>query len=113
VLKPLNLFLVVHDQPILGVRPGSPMAAADLRQVAEAGGAILWDLLGDLRILPPNVIQDLWRSAQDMQSLCNLNSGLAVKSQLYFFRDQTVPMGSAVCGQLASGTELAPPSPQP
>ena len=108
VLKPLYLFLIQHDDEVLDLET---VTLPELRKVVEMNGAILWDMQGDLRILPCNIIADHIRVAAARYESERLNRaiGLPPKDQwclkLAFMWDQARPITSA---ELASATSHTP-----
>ena len=115
MLKPLNLYLIQHDDEVLDL---DTVTIAELQKVVECNGAILWDMQGELRILPANTIADHLRVAAARYESERLNRAIGLPSndkwklKICFVWDQTIPMGSASVGRTANDT---PPgqTPQP
>ena len=106
MLKPLNLFLIQHDEPVLDLEA---MTLTEIEKVVECNGAILWDFHGELRILPTNVIADHMRMAHSRSDLERLNRTIGMPERSYkmmvrFTRDQTVSVNSVSVGRTASDT---------
>ena len=104
MLNPLNLYLIQHDDEVLDL---DTITLTDLKKLVEMNAAIIWDLQGDLRILPANVLADHMRvaAARYEQERLNRAVGLPPKDQwclkLAFLWDQARPITSA---ELASAT---------
>jgi hypothetical protein len=104
MLKPLNLYLIQHDDEVLGL---DAVTIAELQKVVEMNGAILWDMQGDLRILPCNIIADHIRVAAARYESERLNRAIGLPSsekwklKISFIWDQARPITSA---ELASAT---------
>ena len=114
MLKPLNLYLIQHDDEVLDLEV---LTLIGVQKVVEQNAAILWDMKGELRILPANIIADHMRMAHSRSDLERLNRTIGMPERSYklmvrFTRDQTIPMGSTSVGRTANDT---PPgqTPQP
>ena len=109
MLKPLNLFLIQHDDEVLDL---DTVTIAELQKVVECNGAILWDMQGDLRILPTNIIADHLRVAAARYESERLNRAIGLPSndrwklKISFVWDQARTITSA---ELASATSRIPP----
>ena len=78
--------VVIHDSPTF---PGDwPYLMPSL----ASNEGIIWDMLGDRRILPLSVLEDAWRVEQSRRELARLGRHAEVKPFKGFTRDQTVPL---------------------
>ena len=108
VLKPLYLFLIQHDDEVLDLETAT---LPELRKVVECNGAILWDMQGDLRILPANTIADHVRVAVARYESERLNRAIGLPSndrwklKISFIWDQARPITSVA---IASATNYTP-----
>jgi hypothetical protein len=93
-MRPLNLFLIEHDAPTLEV--GVDLPWADLQLLARVDAALLWDLNGDLRMLPAAILADLWRMTQAEADLQRLGRDYVRSKTFALTWDQAVPVTASV-----------------
>ena len=89
MLKPMNLFLVSHDAPKLEIGEGG-LHRLELERVVECRGSILWDMQGELRLLPPAVLIDALRIEHQREELRRLGRAQEVEPGGFFTREQTI-----------------------
>lgn len=86
---------IVHDEPFLVLGPDarSIFTWAWLKETAEHNAPVYWDMLGEIRALPPNIVQDAWRVVEEYMKLIQLGRTEEAPCVPWgFTRQQTVPL---------------------
>ena len=85
----------VHwDEPVLEIGPGHPITWHDLKALAECDGLVVWDMLGERRLLPHAILVALHEIRVAHEALRELGRGAEVRLKgLCFTRAQTMPLG--------------------
>ena len=84
----------VHwDEPVLEIGPGRPITWHDLKALAEYDGVLVWDMMGERRLLPHAILANLHQIRVAHEALRGLGRGAEVSLKgLCFTRAQTIPL---------------------
>ena len=89
---------VNEDRPYLEISPDTmgTLTWDLLKQAANEGIPLMWDMMGERRMLPVQLLADTWRVIEGYLDLLKLGRGTEAHLPKYFVRDQTVPLPPAV-----------------
>jgi hypothetical protein len=91
----MNQCRVSYDQTFLPLGPDgsdAPLHWSDLQFTAEQGWPIVWDMLGELRMIPPEVVQEAWGMVDSYIKLGLVGRQLGHLAPPGFVRQQTIPL---------------------
>jgi hypothetical protein len=103
---------IYHDEPFLSIGPDarSTFTWAWLKTAAEKQIPIQWDMMGETRLIPVNLIVDAWRVVESYLDLIRLGRGAeAPQAPWGFVWQQTVPFNE----NEAESTQCNIPPPPP
>ena len=96
------------------IGPGHPVTWHDLKALAEYDGVLVWDMMGERRLLPHAILADLHQMRVAHEALRGLGRGAGVSLKgLCFTRAQTVSLREqglddrpqVLCGQGAEAAD--------
>jgi hypothetical protein len=87
-------FKVVCNDSILEISPYSGLSSFDLERVVLGHQELLWEMYGEVRSLPRNILEDAMRVLIAQQVLESIGRSLGVSpgNRPRFTRDQTLPL---------------------
>jgi hypothetical protein len=92
MLEKIPLFLIVHDEPTLEL--GKDILWIEVASVVNEKAGIVWDMKGQIRLIPYNLLADYWQLEQAHQRLAALGRNAEIdRRPLVFTREQTIDIG--------------------
>jgi hypothetical protein len=90
MLQKLNLFLVAWDLPTMEIGTDVSLSWEELHTIVQASADLLWDMKGERRRLPFNLLADYCRIHEGHLALIRLGRSSEISRPLVITRDQTV-----------------------
>ena len=94
MIRPLNYFLVEWDTPALTIGPetGTALTWDEVHLIAQAGFGLIWNMLGEARLIPAWIVCDMWSLYEAHAKLIRLGRASGRPCLTCFTRGQTQPM---------------------
>lgn len=110
MMRTLTAGVLECDHAVIEI--GTHMEWYELAYLAEHGLPLFWDLTGEVRVILPEVLQDLWRLAQAHKDFNAVGRFLDVPGGCFKIAwEQAVPWSSVGVAHCTSNTGATPASP--